>query len=109
MKKVEMNTSGSFKHLNDQDSFCNEDFRKPVKQVLIEKVLFKQRLNDAELKPEWLELVQIGSTIEFTWWDLYGKGREVRKIKDVSPSGKPIVKFQGGDWVIEWVEIKQIY
>ena len=80
-----------------------------MKELLIESKLNRQRLNESEFKSKWSDQIQIGNTIEFTWWDLYGKGREVRKIKNISFNGKPIVKFQGGDWVIEWVEIKQIY
>tara|TARA_R110000751_G_scaffold113783_1_gene212926 strand:+ start:1428 stop:1652 length:225 start_codon:yes stop_codon:yes gene_type:complete len=74
-----------------------------MKELIINNYLKSVRIN--EFKQEF----EIGNTIDFKWWDLYGRGKATRKIIDKTYEGKPIVRFNGGHWIIEWNEIKTIY
>ncbi len=73
-----------------------------MKDLIIQKQLERIRTNETE------QTFTIGQTIRFKWWDLYGRGRATRKIIDTDSKGRPIVKFQSGNWVIEWNEILNI-
>ena len=73
-----------------------------MKDLIIQKQLERIRTNETK------QTFTIGQTIRFKWWDLYGRGRATRKIIDTDSKGRPIVKFQSGNWVIEWNEILNI-
>ena len=73
-----------------------------MKDLIIQKQLDKIRANETK------QTFVIGQTINFKWWDLYGSGKARRKIINKTPKGKPVVKFQLGNWVIEWNEILNI-
>lgn len=73
-----------------------------MKDLIIQKQLERIRTNERK------ETFEIGQTINFKWWDLYGSGKATRKIINKTPKGKPVVKFQSGNWVIEWNEILNI-
>jgi hypothetical protein len=73
-----------------------------MKDLIIQKQLERIRANERK------QTFEIGQTINFKWWDLYGSGKATRKIIAKTPKGKPVVKFQSGNWVIEWNEILNI-
>ena len=73
-----------------------------MKDFIIQKELERIRVNERK------ETFKIGQTINFKWWDLYGRGTAKRKIINTDSKGRPIVKFQSGNWVIEWNEILNI-
>ena len=75
-----------------------------MKEFLINKQLERIRKN------ETTQEFEIGQTIHFKWWDLYGSGKATRKIIDTDYKGRPKVRFNGiGGWIIEWNEIINIY
>jgi len=73
-----------------------------MKDLIIQKQLERIRANERK------QTFEIGQTINFKWWDLYGSGKATRKIIDTDSKGRPVVKFQSGNWVIEWNEILNI-
>lgn len=82
-----------------------------MRSLIVESILNKQRANESEPKNEFKSKVEIGKTIQFNWWSMYGKGSGVKRIiKGITRDGKPLVKFNSyNNWLIEWAEIEDIY
>ena len=84
-----------------------------MRHLIVEKRMDKRRSSTAEAEgiSNFKNKIEIGKTIEFSWWSMYGSGSNVKRIiKDVTHDGKPLVRFQGwGSWQIEFHEINDIY
>jgi len=82
-----------------------------MRSLIVESILNKQRAKESEPKNEFKSKVEIGKTIQFNWWSMYGKGSGVKRIiKGIARDGKPLVKFNSyNNWLIEWAEIEDIY
>lgn len=82
-----------------------------MRSLIVESILNKQRANESMPKNEFKSKVEIGKTIQFNWWSMYGRGSGVKRIiKGINHEGKPLVKFNSyNNWQIEWSEIEDIY
>lgn len=82
-----------------------------MRSLIIERKLEQQRKGDNPYIEEFKDKVQVGSTIEFNWWSMYGRGSGVKRIiRDIDSEGRPLVKFNGyNNWKIEWTEIEDIW
>ena len=69
-----------------------------MRSLIIERKLEQQRKGDNPCIEEFKDKVQVGSTIEFSWWDMYGRGSGVKRIiRDIDSEGRPLVKFPSHD------------
>ena len=78
------------------------------KDLIIGGLIRNMRKQEKAPKDKFKHLVKLGNVIDFTWWDLYGKGQAERIIVSTDSEGRPQVKFKDTYWTIEWIEIVDI-
>lgn len=62
-----------------------------MKDLIVQKQLERIRTNETK------QTFEIGQTINFKWWDLYGSGKAIRKIIDKTPKRKTSRKIPVGE------------
>jgi len=78
------------------------------KDLIIGGLIRNMRKQEKAPKDKFKHLVKLRNVIDFTWWDLYGKGQAERVIVSTDSEGRPQVKFKDTYWTIEWIEIVDI-